>query len=321
VTPAAGPDETVRLRPILTEKQRRRSLLPLAGGLAGLAAIGGGLAVLLRPPAGQPPAPPLPAAILPPLATEADILSGGAGDGLIVSRLSTNPAITVLDFPDLAMQARMLNRIAALTEKAGLPRDRLLDDVALAVATAAGGGTPETFFYGHNYRASDLVRFFALAERDGIALTAEEVWLRERAVAWEWRQPTPPQAALVSIPRVGAEPWLDRTARATMLRHELSHGQFFTDRGYAAHVWSFWRDLLTERERADFRTLLASVHYDPNNEEVIANEAHAFLFHTADPRFFQPHQAGLSTARADALRAAFLASMPAGWLRDAMRGG
>ena len=91
-----------------------------------------------------------------------------------IFRLADNPRILVLDFPSLAEQGRMLNRVAALIEKAGLPRDRVLNDAELDAAIAARGETAETFYFGHNYRATDLAKFFALAARDGVALNQAE---------------------------------------------------------------------------------------------------------------------------------------------------
>ncbi len=46
----------------------------------------------------------------------------------------------------------------------------LLTDPELAAAIHASGATPDTYYYGHDYRGSDLVRFFALADRDHVAL-------------------------------------------------------------------------------------------------------------------------------------------------------
>src|SRR6185437_6671916 len=46
--------------------------------------------------------------------------------GLTVFRLAENPKIVVLDFASLREQGLMLNRVAALIEKAKLPHDRLL---------------------------------------------------------------------------------------------------------------------------------------------------------------------------------------------------
>jgi len=320
-------DDTVRLphaRPFAVPRRAARRggpppwLIPAAAGAALLALAGG--ATLLLWPAAAPPAP-APVAALPaieriPLATEAEILASRAPD-LAIRRLATNPAVLVLDFPSLAEQARMLNRIAALVEKAGLPRDRVLDDAALAAAIRAGGTTADTFYYGHNYRASDLARFFGLADRDGVRLNAEEERLRTllRDIGW---LSLGAHGAVVSIPHAGVEPWLDGRARAAMLRHELSHGEFFTNPAFEAAAWRFWREMLTEPERTRFRTALAAESYDPALEEVMANEAQAFLFNTPDERFFNPATVGLSAERVAALRAAFIAAMPPGWLRDAM---
>jgi hypothetical protein len=326
-----GEEDTIRLPPARRRAPGRGLVF---GGLALAAVIAGGAALVLFRPAPSPVpvvAPPAPIAspavspVMPPApaaapqimaATEAEIL-GQRIPVLAVRRLAPNPAVLVLDFPTLGEQARMLNRVAALIEKAGLPRDRVLDDAALDAAIRAGGGTAETFYYGHNYRAADLARFFALADRDGVRLTAEEERLRGllRDIGWLRLDAA---GAVVSVPHAGVEPWLDMRARAAMLRHELSHGEFFTNPAYAAQVWRFWREMLTLAERDAFRAALAGASYDPALEEVMANEAHAFLFHTPDPRFFDPASVGLSPERVAALRAAFAASLPAGWLRDAM---
>jgi hypothetical protein len=258
----------------------------------------------------RPPAPRLATA------TEAEILASQTPD-LAIRRFAGNPLVIVLDFPTLGEQARMFNRVAALVEKAGLPRDRVLDDAGLDAAIRAGGGAAETFYYGHNYRSADLARFFALADAAGIALNAEEERLRELLRALDWLRPDA-AGALVSLPHAGVEPWLDGRARAAMLRHELSHGEFFTRPDYAALVWRFWREMLSAEERERLRTLLAQAAYDPGIEEVMANEAHAFLFHTPDDRFFDPASAGFAPERIAALRAAFMAGMPEGWLRAAM---
>lgn len=320
--PPRGEDDTVVLRPPRPRGAGRRAAM-LGGGLllvlAALAAVllGPGRGPVLEPPtATAPPVAPAPTHYRFPLATEAEILAARAPD-LAIRHLADNTAILVLDFPTLAEQARMLNRVAALVEKSGLPRDRVLDDAALDAAVRAGGTTAETFYYGHNYRAADLARFFALADRDGVRLTAEEERLRGLLQELGWLRLDAP-GALVSVPHAGVEPWLDMRARAAMLRHELSHGEFFTTPAYAAQVWRFWREMLTEEERRRFRAVLAAASYDPALEEVMANEAHAFLFHTPDERFFNPAMAGFAPERVAALRAAFHAALPPGWLRDAM---
>ena len=320
-------DDTVRLpraaapRPGAVASSRTGWLIPAIAGAAVLVASAGGALWLLRPfsPTSvveRPVPPPAPEPARFADATEAVILANRAPE-LAVRRLATNQAILVLDFPTLAQQARMLNRLAALVEKSGLPRDRVLDDAALAAAVTADGGSADTFYYGHNYRAADVARFFILADRDGVRLNAEEERLRELADRLGWLE-SPAPGALVSVPAEGSEPWIDAGARAAMLRHELSHGEFFTNPAYAALVWRFWREMLTEAERGRLRDMLAHASYDPALEEVMANEAQAFLFHTPDERFFSAPSVGFTPERFAALRAAFVEAMPPGWLRDAM---
>jgi hypothetical protein len=104
-------------------------------------------------------------------------------------------------------------------------------------------------------------------------------------------------------------------ARATILHHELSHGAYFTDPAYAAYARDFWLNVLTEAQRAGFRRFLGSEGYDETNEDLMLNEAQAYLVHTPDPRYFRPVYAGLSDAEAARLRRIFLAGMPVDWLK------
>jgi hypothetical protein len=316
---SCGDDDTIRVTSAPTLPRRRPAWIKpaaIGGGLLLLSAAAVGLLVTLRPATGPIATQPVSLAGSYPLASEAQILTSRVTE-LTIRRLAENPAILVLDFPGLTEQARMLNRVAALVEKVGQPRDRVLDDAALAVAVRADGGTEESFYYGHNYRAADLARFFALADRDGVRLTPQEERLRSIARDLGWLRDGA-AGALVSVPQAGAEPWLDMRARATMLRHELSHGEFFTNAAYAANVWRFWNDALDNDERAQLRAVLSQASYDPSVEEVMANEAQAFLFHTPDERFFSPASLGFTTERMAALRAGFVADMPPGWLRDAL---
>ena len=214
-------------------------------------------------------------------------------------QLRGTPRIFVLDFPDMEAQGSAMNRVAALVEKAGLPRDRVLPDDALAAAIAAAGDTPATFYFAHNYRLRDLERFFALADRDRILLNDAEGRLRE-AVGLIRRLVPDGNAALLTVPAAGAAMAPD--ARGTMLAHEFSHGVYFTDPAYAAGVLSAWREGFTEAERGALRRWLASEGYDPGMEELMANETQAYLLHTSDQRFFRPELVGLAAADLDRLR-------------------
>lgn len=222
--------------------------------------------------------------------------------------LLVNPRVFIADFPNLDLQAATLNRVAALVEKAGAPRDRVLDDAALAAAIARSGETPATYYYGHNYHGRDLERFFALAARDGIVLNAQEIWLRDQMARIRSVVPAEEDFALVSVP--GIEARVDASMRQAILHHEIGHGHFFTNPAFAAHVGRVWREVFTEGERARFRAFLEREGYDPALEEVMMNEAMAYLIFTPDRRFFTPAHAGLDDARAEVLRAALQAGVP-----------
>lgn len=253
-------------------------------------------------------------------ATEQQILdhipAEGAPDPAIF-RFQANPRILVLDFASLLDQGRMLNRVAALTEKSGLPHDRLLTDGELDSAIRAGGDTVETYYYGHDYGAPELLRFFALSDRDNIQLVGEEDRLARLIRQEGWFEPGA-RAALISIPQVGADQHVTRIARATILHHELSHGEYFTNPTYVAFVHRFWTQTLTAGERERIRRHLSSLGYDSTLEEVMENEAQAYLMFTDGPEFFTPEMIGMNKTRLAGLRNGFFRAMPAGWLRDSL---
>lgn len=174
---------------------------------------------------------------------------------LTATRWSPAPAVLVLDFPDLEQQGRMLDRVAALVEKAAAPRYRVLSPAQLADLLARTNDTVATFYYGHDYRAADLARFFSLAARDHIALGTEEQRLHDMAAALGWLQPGA-AGALVSIVAIGGA--VSPRMRRTILHHELSHGVYFTHPGYVAATRALWRQQMTAEERDRFRAWLGA---------------------------------------------------------------
>ena len=118
--------------------------------------------------------------------------------------------------------------------------------------------------------------------------------------------------------QVGADEHVTRAARATILHHELSHGEYFTNPAYAAFAHRFWTQPLTSAERDRVRHHLQAEGYDSNLEEVMENEAQAYLMFTDSSEFFTPDMIGMSNARLTELRAGFYRAMPAGWLRDSL---
>lgn len=310
--------------PARPRQERPRWLIPAVGAgallLAGLAAW-----VLL---AWMPPAPaPLPvpsaipsAAILeaPPaaipitVATEAQIAVHDS-DRPRVFRFADNPLILILDYPTLRQQGLALNRVAAFIEKATLPKDRVLDDDALAMEIARAGETIDSYYYGHDYAAADLTRFFATADRDGVPLNPDESFVRT-LIRQEGLTDPANRGALITVARVGPDS-VDAFTRRIILRHELSHGEFFTNPAYAAFVRHAWNDILTAEERALFHRFLGDQGYDLANNDLLANEMQAFLLFTPDDRYISPERLGIDAEALRALRARVLAAMPDGWLR------
>ena len=211
-------------------------------------------------------------------------------------RLSGEGRVFVLVFPDLAAQAATMNRVAALVEKAGFPRDRLATAEELAGAIAARGDTPATWYLAHDYSAADLARFFRLAAGRNQPLTAEEGWLQARLA------PLLGGGDFALLTLTATASGSDDAMRAAVLRHEVSHGRFFTRPAFAAQVMALWREGMTAEERAAFTEFLAGEGYDTGNEQLMANEAMAYLAFTPDIRLFKPAAIGLGPERAAALR-------------------
>ena len=291
----------------------------LAPALLCLALTGGGAYWFLRPHH-PPPLPPAHAgiAVAPPIAietaTEAQI-DQHVANSLTVFRLADRPSILVLDFASLHAQGQMLNRMAAFVEKNGLPHDRVLTDSELEAAIEARGDSADTFYFGHDYSAAALARFFALADEEHVQLNPAEEQLRELLRQQGWLAPGV-NAGLISVPAVGSDSRITQDVREAILRHELSHGEFFSNPVYADYVHNFWLTELTEEERASVRRFLANEGYDAGDEQLMYNEMQAYLMFTRNPLFFTPELIGMSQERLAALQVSFLSGMPAGWLRD-----
>jgi hypothetical protein len=314
-------NDTIRVLPA-----SRRKLAPwwyAVAAVVGIAlAAGAGVWLLWQQPSHRPPV----ATVSQPVAgapvfqietaTEAEI-GQHVPTSLTVFRFADNPRILVLDFASLHEQGKMLNRVAAFVEKAGLPHDRVLTDDELDAAIRAQGDTVETFYLGHDYAATALARFFALADSERIVLDPQEEKLRALLRQEDWLA-TDTKAGLISLPAVGSDPRITAAARAAILHHELSHGEFFSDPDYAEYVRKFWLTELSADERDAVRRFLAKENYDAGEEELMYNEMQAYLMFTRDPTFFAPEMAGMTRERLSALQARFLSGMPAGWLRNVL---
>jgi len=249
-------------------------------------------------------------------ATEQQILRNVPA-GMTVFRFADDKRILVLDFASLYQQGMTLNRVAALIEKAGAPRTRVLSDAELLAAIRADGSTVANYYYGHDYSVASLQRFFDLADAGKIALAPEEDRLRHLINQVGWFAPNA-RGGLISIPAIGSDANVTLSARYAILHHELSHGLFFSDGEYAGFVRDFWTVALSGDERQGVRKFLGSEGYDMTYEELMYNEMQAYLMFTRDPAFFSPARVGMTTRRLAELQTQFLRNMPTGWLHDAL---
>jgi len=334
--PRPDDDDIVRLdlpgkqEPLVTT---RRAWLTTAG-LVGAGCLASAVRLFHTPASAPPPAvapvAPRPVIAGPPppaptsaheftirAATEDEILHHTGGAGMTVFRFADDHRILVLDFPTLVQQGMMLDRIAALIEKAGTPRNRVLTEDELLAAIRVGGDTVATYYYGHDYSAESLQRFFDLVDRAEIALEPDEQILRRLLRQEGWLEPDI-HRGLISIPAVGSNADITLSARRTILHHELSHGVFFSDPDYASYVQRFWDTTLTGRERSAVRQFLGSEGYDVAYEELMYNEMQAYLMFTHDPEFFRPDFVAMRPEHLAELQDEFVRGMPTGWLHDAL---
>ncbi len=326
-------------RASLPHAEPRRPIGLIAAGFVGLLIVAVAAWLFARP--SPPPAPPAQVASVPapsvrpvPAATptpapaqavlaprfvlraaaEAEI-ARNVPAAMTVFRFLPNPRILVIDFPDLQQQGLMLNRIAALVEKQGLPRDHVLTDGELDAAIAAHGDTMATYYYGHDYAAADVARFFVLADAQHLKLRPEEENFRA-LLAQEGLLVPGAVGAVISVPRAGSGDGIDQGMREGILHHELSHGEYFSNAAYADYTRRFWRETLDDTARDAFRRYLGSQDYDTALADLMSNEMQAYLMHTPDPRLFSAQVLGMEPARFAQFQAAFLTGMPGGWLRD-----
>jgi hypothetical protein len=290
--------------------------------------VAGGLTWWLGSPGLRPGPAEVPAPVPPARAAEisdasvTQLLQQRAEHDWRVHRLRGNTAVLVVEFPGLLAQGEAMNRLAALLEKNGASRDRVLGDAELQALILANGDNTSTFYLGHDYDSDGLARFFNLAHAQGIALNRPELRLRQLLLdaglllkAEQGYQASSP-GALVSFsatqpddPRTPLDESVDERRRASVLRHELSHGEFFTNAAYRAHSWRFWR-ALNEGERAVWRRYLHTLGYDSANEALMVNETQALLMHTPDTRDFDAAAMGVSSAQLEAWRMRFQLSVP-----------
>ncbi|PWR22323.1 hypothetical protein DKG75_10230 [Zavarzinia compransoris] len=229
---------------------------------------------------------------------------------LTAYRAAHNPLVVILDFPSLNAQAQALNRVAALIEKTGMPRDRVLSDGELRQRIAADGKNWDTFYAGHDYSAAALARFFTLAEAVGITKPEGDVLeillkLKVLRVADKGFKPGDPAQAVITLASIGAGRSDNVPFRRDVLRHEMAHGEFFTHVMYRAQCHRFWREVMTEAERRLFVRFFQKLDYDVTDDVLMVNEMQAFLGFTPSPRLFGAAKLGITEDEMAGLRLRF----------------
>ncbi|MEY2631579.1 MAG: hypothetical protein RIR00_233 [Pseudomonadota bacterium] len=194
----------------------------------------------------------------------------------------------------------------------------------LADYIRATGRTEDTFAYGNDFRVYELVVFFNLADFANIQLNDQERWLRNFLLQQKliekplgYYRVKGRNNVILSLPQEQPAPvggprtaQVTPLARETILRHELSHAEFFTNKAYANYCRQFWDREMSEKARQGFLTFLGQNSYDAENRELMVNEAQAYLMHTPDPAAFNARKVGLSEAELGVLRQKFLAGNP-----------
>jgi hypothetical protein len=260
-----------------------------------------------------------------------DVVSGdfekirsGQTDKPMVWQYADNPNIYVFDFPGLTLQGRTFNRITQFTEQQSKrePYPKVLTSAELERFMANARRTQADFAFGHDVLVSELVQFFNFAQRDQVTLYPEEIALRdflvERGMMRNWRgfwQGLQPNVVVLSVPQVqerkADEPKITEGARYTILLHEMSHAEYYTNPAYAKYCLNFVAEVLTPEQRERFIAFLSALGYQVvGDDELLVNETQAYLMFTPDPKSFSAGKLGVSPEELAAMRAAFVRGRP-----------
>ncbi|CAG0967049.1 hypothetical protein MYXO_01085 [Myxococcaceae bacterium] len=237
-------------------------------------------------------------------------------------RIADNARVIVVDMPDIRDQGLMFGRLVLFIERANAPKSRLMFLPEVQGWLKQNKATIESLTVGNNLRASELARFFNTARFQGEALTPDERQLYDWLLAWNVLQETAhgvtataPEHILISFPQASSVAGCNgcsvtQSQRETIARHELAHAKLATDLVYQHYSEWFWSQALTPMMRERFTKFLQVRGYDPNNRDLLANEAQAFLMHTPDSTMFSAQLLGITEAELQAMRNLFESGLP-----------
>jgi len=238
-------------------------------------------------------------------------------------RYSINPDVYILDFPSLYIQGRSMNRIMALIEDARAPKDRVLSEFEFEKFLKTHALSTEGFNLGHDYTSHHLTRFFTLTEQHGIALRPEEKQLKalllEHGLINNDLTSVSEQDTKVIISITQQTIEFDKNnkeinvtldMRKSVIRHELSHGEFFSNPSYREYSENFWNNEIPDYLRSRIGRFLTDLGYDISDKTLTINEMQAFLFHTDHELIFSAQDIGITDKELHDMRKRFFEGLP-----------
>lgn len=130
---------------------------------------------------------------------------------------------------------------------------------------------------GHDLQGSDLKEFYAKAQAEcaashqdaNVCLNAEETEIFQKLILPRLERKEP----LVVI---GFETATTGIPYQQSVSHEVLHAQYFLDSTFRATADAFWKEKVTEHDKAEVRHELAPI-YDEHNEFLMRNEFQAYI--------------------------------------------
>ncbi len=242
---------------------------------------------------------------------------------LVVWKFFDNPKLFIFDFPSLTHQGNTFNRITQFIEQVqqrnGYPV--VMSNTAFAQYLVSLRRTQADFAFGHDVLVSELVQFYNFADRDKIELFPEEIVLRDfllqQGFIKLWRgfyQTLQPDIVVLSIPQEQPqrenEPVVTELARRTILLHEISHGEYYTNPYYANYCRHFWKTSLNDGQRHSFIQFFKKYNYDVTSGDLLVNEMQAYLMFTPDSHSFNAKKLGVSEDNLQSMRMMFRQGKP-----------
>lgn len=198
----------------------------------------------------------------------------GQGEEYRWYRWDLLPSVILFDFRNYDIQDAYLKRLAFFVEKRGFV-GRLAPNQEIA---------PLHGWNAHDYKAEDLARFFALAEKQRFPLNPEELRLRDfllaqglihkRGGGYGFSE----NGAIISISRESPD-----YLRRTFLTHESSHAIFFADARYRTFCIDLWNGM-PEEEKWFWKLYFGWMNYNTASSYLMANEVQAYLVQQAPGR-------------------------------------